>query len=92
MPEPESGLTFSLEEAMRAQGALRQSLGLGPEQFPLAAFVGMISDEIQGLREAGRSDDEIASLIRTATDRTIDPADLARFYATPAERHAHGKD
>lgn len=92
MSEPESDPTFTLEEAMRAQGALRRSLGLGPERFPLAAFVGMISDEIQGLREAGRSDDEIAALIRTATDRTVDPADLARFYATPDERPAHGGD
>ena len=89
MSDPADDPTFSLDDAMRAQGALRRSLGLGPERFSLAAFVGMISDEIQALREAGRSDDEIVAVIQAATDRSIDPADLARFYASAAERRSH---
>ncbi len=38
--------TYPLEEAVKAQKALRAAAGLGAEQFPIEAFVGMISDEI----------------------------------------------
>ena len=54
---------YSLQEAVRAQAALRQMAGLGPETFPVQAFVGMISDEIEALRGQGRTDDEIAAAI-----------------------------
>ncbi len=43
-----------MKKALKAQSALRNAAGLEPEQFPLEAFVGMISDEIQILREQGR--------------------------------------
>ena len=42
--------TYSLEQAIRAQKALRDAAGLSPEMFPVQAFVGMISDEIEKLR------------------------------------------
>ena len=42
--------TYSVEQAIQAQKALRHAAGLGPEMFPIQAFVGMISDEIQELR------------------------------------------
>ncbi len=38
---------YPVEEAIRAQKALREAAGLGPEQFPIQAFVGMISDEVE---------------------------------------------
>ena len=47
--------TFKLGEALEAQGAMRRSLGLPEEVFPVEAFVGMISDEIEASRRAGTS-------------------------------------
>ncbi len=46
--------TYPIEQALRAQKALREAAGLGPEMFPVEAFVGMISDEIEQLRSQGR--------------------------------------
>jgi hypothetical protein len=77
---------FTLGEAIAAQRALRQALGLGEETFPMPAFVGMISDEIEQHRKAGRSDQEIADLIRTATGKSVNPAALEAYYATPEQR------
>ena len=37
---------YSVEETIKAQRSLRKAAGLGPEQFPVEALVGMISDEI----------------------------------------------
>ena len=42
----EARKTYSVEEAIQAQKALRTLGGLEPERFPVEAFVGMISDEI----------------------------------------------
>jgi hypothetical protein len=51
----------------------------------------MISDEIQVLREQGRSDDEIASLIGKHSRIEISSADIGANYASPEERHQrHG--
>lgn len=47
---------YPVEEAVKAQKSLRLAAGLGPEEFPIQAFVGMISDEIDSLREHGKSD------------------------------------
>ena len=78
--------TFTLAQAMAAQRALRDELGLGEEAFPLPAFIGMISDEIQQLREAGRSDSEVLKIIQRATGVALSEADLERFYAPPERR------
>ena len=82
--------TFSIQEATAAQRVLRQSLGLGPEAFPLPAFIGMISDEIEKLRAAGRSDGDVAAMIREAIGREVAPYEIARFYAPPGERGRQG--
>jgi hypothetical protein len=76
-----------LEEALKAQRALRAAAGLGPELFPLEAFVGMISDEVQALRERGMKDEEIASIIRQSSAIEISPAEIAQNYASPEQRH-----
>ena len=78
--------TFTAEQAVRAQRELRAALGLGEEAFPLSAFVGMISDEIQQTREAGRSDQEVIDIVAKATGSEIAAEDLARFYASPEDR------
>jgi hypothetical protein len=77
---------LTVDQAVRAQRALRESLGLADETFPLPAFIGMISDEIQQMREAGRSDTQMIDIIAKATGTRLDPADLQRFYVPPEHR------
>lgn len=78
---------FSVEEAVKAQKALRAAAGLGPEQFPVQAFVGMISDEVQALRERGWTDEKIAGLITANSSITISAKEIAENYAPPERRH-----
>ncbi len=80
---------YPVEEAIRAQKALREAAGLGPEQFPIQAFVGMISDEVDQLRQLGKSDDEIASLIEANSSIRITASEIAKNYASAEERHQH---
>ncbi|MGA9718003.1 MAG: hypothetical protein WBQ79_06955 [Acidobacteriaceae bacterium] len=47
----------------------------------------MISDEIEALRARGKSDEEIASLIRENSAIEISAAEIAENYASPEERH-----
>ena len=78
---------YSLEEAVRAQKALREAAGLGDEQFPVEAFVGMISDEIEELRKRGKSDKQIAELIESSSKIKISAAEIEQHYAPPEQRH-----
>lgn len=82
---------YPLEEAMKAQKALRNAAGLAPEQFPIEAFVGMISDEVELLRERGKSDEDIAAMIRQHSAIEITADEIATNYASPEERHHHGQ-
>ena len=83
--------TYPVAEAVRAQKALRDLAGLGPEMFPIQAFVGMISDEVETLRKQGHSDETIAQTIAANSSIRITPAEIAENYASPEERHAaHG--
>jgi len=84
----ESKKMFPVEEAIQAQKALRELGGLGPEIFPMEAFVGMISDEIEHLRKLGHSDAEIAATIRRNSKIEITAAEIAENYASPEDRHA----
>ncbi len=80
--------TYPIEEALRAQNALREMAGLEPERFPIQAFVGMISDEIEQLRKLGRSDQEIAEVIKANSNIEITAAEIAENYASPEARHS----
>ena len=82
---------YPVEEAIKAQKALRDAAGLEAEQFPIQAFVGMISDEVESLRRRGKSDEEIAALIKRNSSIEITAAEIAEHYASPEERHPHGK-
>ncbi len=84
----ESKRTYPVEEAVQAQKALREFAGLGPEIFPIQAFVGMISDEIEHLRKLGHTDEEIAQVIRSNSKIEITPAEIAENYASPEKRHS----
>ncbi len=77
---------YPVEEAVKAQKSLRDAAGLEPEQFPIQAFVGMISDEVESLRKRGRSDEEIASIIRSNSAIEISAAEIAEHYASPEQR------
>ena len=80
---------YPVEEAIKAQKSLRDAAGLGPEQFPIEAFVGMISDEIESLRKRGHTDDEIATIIQRSSAIEISGADITEHYASPDKRHSH---
>jgi hypothetical protein len=79
--------TYPIEQALRAQKALRDAAGLGPEMFPIEAFVGMISDEIQQLRAKGKTDAEIAALITQNSNIQITGEEISANYASPEDRH-----
>ncbi len=87
MNEQAGAKKYPVEEAVRAQKALREMAGLGAEMFPVEAFVGMISDEVETLRKQGRSDEEIARRIRESSKIEISGAEIAANYAAPEERH-----
>ncbi len=79
--------SYPLDQILRAQAALRSAADLPPEQFPAPAFVGMISDEIEALRNSGRSDADIAQIIRQSSGIEISPEMLSANYAPPEKRH-----
>lgn len=78
--------TFTADQAAAATTAPRMVLGRPPEQFSIPQFVAMISDEIEQLRETGRSDDEIAQLVVESAGGTISGSDIAAHYAPPQAR------
>ncbi len=88
MSDPQHEKAYPIQEALRAQGALRKLAGLEPEMFPIQAFVGMISDEVEILRKKGHTDEQIAKVIRDNSDIAITSAEVADYYASPEERHA----
>jgi len=83
--------TYTIEQALRAQKVLRDAAGLGTEMFPIQAFVGMISDEIEALRSQGKTDEEIANLITANANIEITASEIADNFASPERRHPpHG--
>lgn len=87
MSEAKHDTMYPVEEAIKAQKALRAMAGLGPEMFPMPAFVGMISDEVETLRSLGRSDGEIAAAIQAHSSIAITGEEIAANYASPEARH-----
>ncbi len=76
---------FSIDEAIAAQRELRKQLGLLDERFGVSALIGMLSDEIEKLRAAGR-DGEVAGATTRATGKSLSPDMVSRYYATPQQR------
>ncbi len=79
--------TYPVEQAVLAQKALREAAGLGPEMFPIQAFVGMISDEIQQLRSRGKTDAEIDGLIEASSSIQVSASEITENYVSPEVRH-----
>ena len=78
--------TFSAFEAASTQRQLRTLLGLGEEAFPLPAFIGMLSDEIEKLLAAGWSDLMIAETLTGVTGKRVSAEAVSAYYACPAVR------
>ena len=78
--------TFSVDDTAVAQRTLRAAMGLGPQAFAAAAFIGMLSDEIEQLRRLDKSDAEIARLIGDAVGKEVTPAMIERHYVSLAAR------
>ena len=74
--------TFTAAEAMQAQHALRQSMGLGPEVLGAEPFLTMLAAEIGQLRDIGKRPAEIAALISAAIGREL-PVALLERHAAP---------
>ena len=69
---------FSAEDSVKAQGALRAAMGIGPEALALPAFVATLGTEIEQLRRIGKADGEIAGLIGQAIGKPVAPEALTR--------------
>ena len=83
--------SFTLDQSIAAQKALRSALNLPEEVFPVEAFVGMVSDEIEQHRRAGKTDQDIVAIIEQATGKRISAEAIAEHYASPDQRHPHGE-
>lgn len=79
--------SYPLEEAMKAQAALRTAARMPRERFPLPQIIGMFSDEIEKLRKDGRPDNEIAAIISGSSILRVTEEEIQKFYATPEDRH-----
>jgi hypothetical protein len=84
--------TFSLAEALAAQKALRDAAGAEEEQFDLADVIGMVSDEIDMLKDQGRSGADIAAIVQQATGKTVTAAEVEKYYVPADERDTWDED
>lgn len=82
----DTDVVFTVDQTAAANTAMRTALGLPPQHFTISAFIGMISDEIQQLRERGWGDAEIAALVGESTGTAVTPGAIADHYATPEAR------
>jgi hypothetical protein len=80
-------IAFTLPEALRTQKHMRDALGLGEERFPVPAFINMVSDEVEQLRDVGRTDGEIAALVEESSRHALTEAEFARYYTPAEDRH-----
>ncbi len=85
-----SELSFTADEAVRVQKALREALGDGPELFPVRDFVAMVSDEIERLRANGYGDEAISAVIRQETGKTVEPVAIREYYVSAERRRPPG--
>ena len=86
MTNPSSTVSFSGMQVAEAQTALRDMLGLGPEEFPVEQLICMLRDEIELARERDISDEEIAEVISKTTSKPVDAALIAKCCEPPEFR------
>lgn len=76
-------LRFTVDQVAAASTAMRVAMGRPPEHFTVEQVMGMLAEEVAGLRAAGWDDEGIASLIREATGEPFDATALAQAKAPP---------
>ncbi|MCW6508494.1 hypothetical protein [Lichenifustis flavocetrariae] len=77
-------VVFTVDQVAEANTALRTALGRPPENFTMAQFIAMVSDEIDQLRGKGWGDAEIASLLAESTGSIV-TADSVSLHYAPVE-------
>ncbi len=81
---------YTLDQAMKAQAALRSTAGEGEEVFDDQQLVGMLSDEIRALRASGSTDEDISALLKTSAGLDLDAQTIGRFYVDTSEYQPRG--
>ena len=84
--------TYTLAEALAAQKALREAAGAEEEVFELADVIGMVSDEIDMLKEQNFALDKIAALVQASTGKPVTAADIEKYYVPADERDIWDED
>jgi hypothetical protein len=82
--------TFTLNQALKAQAALRSAAGEGEELFDTQQLIGMLSDEIRTLRASGSTDEEIAALLKTQAEVDIEAETIRAFYVDTSSYQRRG--
>ncbi|HEY1428112.1 MAG TPA: hypothetical protein VGF18_00935 [Candidatus Tumulicola sp.] len=80
---------YTAGQAAAANAALRAALDLPPQRFTAEQFVGMISEEIEQLRAAGRSDSDISELLQSKAGISVSTDEIGRYYVDEAGRAGH---
>lgn len=75
--------TYTYEQILLAQTALKAAASSWTEEFPLPTIIGMLSDEIAAMRQGGFSDESIAALIQKSSGIELTAETLATLYARP---------
>lgn len=78
--------TFTFAEALAVQKALAKEAGVDPALFLMHRFIGSLSEEIEALRAQGCSAEDIAAIIRKATNKPVSAGDVDEHYIPPEER------
>lgn len=81
--------TFTGRDAASITTALRDAAGLPEQRFTVEDFVGMISDEIEILRDQGKSDAQIAAILE-ANGAHISEQEIRAYYVSADLRVYHG--
>ncbi len=74
---------ISLDQAQRAQQALRAATQPATKQLDIETFVSMIGEELDALHENGSNNQQIADLIREASGIEVTPEQLGKYYTIP---------
>ena len=82
----QDSVVFTVDQVAAASTAMRTVLGLRPEHFGTAQFVGMISDEIEQLRAQGWGDAGIAALVHESTGSVMSAQDIADHFVAAEQR------
>ncbi len=78
--------TYTFEQILLAQTAMRAAANPWKEDFPLPTIIGMLSEEISAMRRNGFTDEEIATLIQKSSNIALDAETLTDLHAPPKKK------